>query len=165
MRPEHVVGVVRPDLVRAGRDHQPLTRERLRQRVPALRRPGGDIEFFITAPIEQLPELLGRDFVFSHFHQGSDDSADHPPKEVRSRNPELNDVFFRFESGTFDLDDRGLARARGVRSAEANKITPAGKHRRRFGHLLGIQLVFDPPYVSLDECLLSPGNLIQVDAR
>src|SRR3989442_16013540 len=52
-----------------------------------------------------------------------------------------------------------------IGSAEANKIMTADKHRCGFRHLLDVQLVLDPPHMSFYERLLSPGNLIQVDAR
>src|SRR2546425_9294856 len=84
---------------------------------------------------------------------------------MRSGNPELNDVLVDFDSGAVDLDDRGFVRMGWIGSAEANKIMTADKHRCGFRHLLDVQLVLDPPHMSFYESLLSPGNLIQVDAR
>src|SRR5215510_6546988 len=83
---------------------------------------------------------------------------------MRSGNPELNDLLVALDRGAVDLDDRGFAGMRGIGSAEANKIMTADKHRCSFRHLLEVQLVLHPPYMSFYECLLSPGNLIEVDA-
>src|SRR5206468_851413 len=83
---------------------------------------------------------------------------------MRSGNPELNDLLVGFDSSAVDLDDRGFAGTAGIGSAEANKIMTADKHRYGFRHPLDVQLVLDPPYMSFYECLLPPGNLIQVDA-
>src|SRR3989442_15770286 len=52
-----------------------------------------------------------------------------------------------------------------IGSAEANRRMTADKHRCGFRHLLDVELLLEPPLMSFYECLFSPGNLIQVDAR
>src|SRR5690349_12884421 len=94
--------------------------------------PGCDVELCVAAAVNQTLKILDRDLTHSNLYKCSYDASNHSPEEMRSGNPELNDVVFSLNGCPFDLDDCRFIRTRAVRCSEANKVVAPDKQGGRF---------------------------------